>query len=356
MKKRKTGFWTKVFHYEYWPVWFLFLPLVPYWLWLSIRARSIAFFTAGNLNIESGGFYGESKIAILRQFPKELLPLTIFATQETEIEKIISDFKNSGIAFPCIAKPDKGGAGKGVEIVHSFEMLEDYHRNIGEDYMIQNFIGEPIEAGIFYIRMPNEEKGKVTSVVLKDFLSIERDGKSTVKELVEKNSRARIYAKGLEERLGKQYAEILSKGEKKVLEQIGNHSRGTRFVNGNHLINERMHETFDKIAKTLDGFYYGRFDLKAKSTENFYNGEHLYIIELNGVGSDPGHIFDSSVGYFRALYAEAWHWKQLYKVSKINMKRGVKPLSFKQMMHLYWDNNFSKEVKNARKPLVKADS
>jgi hypothetical protein len=176
-----------------------------------------------------------------------------------------------------------------------------------------------------------------------------------VKELVAKNSRARIYAKGLEERLGKQFDEILAAGEIKVLEQIGNHSRGTRFVNGNHLINERMHKTFDTIAKSLDGFYYGRFDLKARSAESFNTGEHLYIIELNGVGSDPGHIFDSSVGYFRALRDEAWHWKQLFKVSKINMKRGIKPISFGEMVRLYWNNNFSKEVKQARKPLVKAN-
>jgi D-alanine-D-alanine ligase-like ATP-grasp enzyme len=352
MKREKKGFWTKVFHYEYWPVWFLFLPLVPYWLWLSIRARSLAFFTAGNLNIESGGFYGESKIAILRQFPASLLPPTIFVTEENDFQKIISQVKEAGITFPFIAKPDKGGAGKGVEIIHSFESLENYHGNIGEDYMIQNFITDPIEAGIFYIRMPNEEKGIVTSVVLKEFLSVMGDGKSTVKELIQKDSRARIYSKGLEERLGKQLEEILPKGKNKVLEQIGNHSRGTRFVNGNEFINERMHEAFDKIAKTMNGFYYGRFDVKAKSIEDFYTGENISIIELNGAGSDPGHIFDSSVGWFRALKSEAWHWKQLYKISKINMKRGVKPLSFGEMISLYWKNNFSKEVKKARKPLV----
>jgi hypothetical protein len=37
------------------------------------------------------------------------------------------------------------------------------------------------------------------------------------------------------------------------------------------------------------------------------------------------------------------------------MQRGVKPLSFGEMIKLYWKNNFSKEVKKARKPLVKAE-
>jgi len=348
-----TGFWTKVFHYEYWPVWFLFLPLLPYLLWLCIRARSFAFFTAGNLNIENGGFYGESKIQILRQFPKELLPPTVFATENTSLEKIIAEIESEKIPFPCIAKPDKGGAGKGVEIIRSYAALENYHNNIGEEYMVQGFITDPVEAGIFYIRMPNEETGKVTSVVLKDFLSVEGDGASTIRELIRKNSRARIYAKGLVDRLGKQMDEILPAGATRVLEQIGNHSRGTRFVNGNHLIDERMHQTFDRIAKTMDGFYYGRFDLKAKSTDDFYTGKNLSIIELNGAGSDPGHIFDSSVGWFSALRSEAWHWKQLWKISRMNMKRGNKPMTFRKMLNVYWENNFSEEVKKARKPLVK---
>ncbi|MBI3510392.1 MAG: hypothetical protein HY064_06990 [Bacteroidetes bacterium] len=350
----KTGFWTKVFHYEYWPVWFLFLPIFPYYFWLGIRSRSLAFFTASNLNIESGGFYGESKIAILKQFSDQYLPPTVFVNENSAIDEVITEIKLAKIIFPFIAKPDKGGAGKGVEIIHSSDALKNYHENIGEEYMVQSFITDPVEAGIFYIRMPGEENGKVTSVVLKDFLSVTGDGRSSVRDLVKKDLRARIYASGLEERLGNQMEEILPAGKEKVLEQIGNHSRGTRFVNGNHLINEKMNIAFDRIAKELNGFYYGRFDIKAKSTDDFYTGKNISIIELNGAGSDPGHIFDSSVGWFNALRSEAWHWKQLAKISRINMKRGVKPLSFGQMVKLYWRNNFSKEVKKARKPLVKA--
>ena len=53
--------------------------------------------------------------------------------------------------------------------------------------------------------------------------------------------------------------------EKVLLEPIGNHCRGTRFINFNHVINEDLNTAFDKISLPIKGFYYGRFDLKAKT-------------------------------------------------------------------------------------------
>jgi hypothetical protein len=39
------------------------------------------------------------------------------------------------------------------------------------------------------------------------------------------------------------------------VEPIGNHSRGTKFLDGTHLINEELVDVFRQIAQPLDGFF-----------------------------------------------------------------------------------------------------
>ena len=51
--------------FQLWPRWLFYLPVFGYWLWLSIRHRSLTLPTAANPSIYSGGFIGESKSQIL---------------------------------------------------------------------------------------------------------------------------------------------------------------------------------------------------------------------------------------------------------------------------------------------------
>jgi len=55
---------TKITHWEYWPFELVYFPVVLYYFWLSIRARSFFFFSASNPSIETGGMLGESKFGI----------------------------------------------------------------------------------------------------------------------------------------------------------------------------------------------------------------------------------------------------------------------------------------------------
>ncbi|TND09593.1 MAG: hypothetical protein FD123_1184 [Bacteroidetes bacterium] len=345
---KTAGFFVKVFNYEYWPMWLLFLPLMPYWFWLAIRSRSFTFFTASNTNIELGGFYGESKIAILEQIPEEFLPPTVFIRLDAPFAEAQRQAEEKKIVFPFIAKPDVGGGGKGVEVIVSWAHLAVYHESIGEDYIIQGFAEEPLELGVFYIRMPGEEKGKVTSVVIKEFLSVKGDGRSSILQLLQADARARFQVVSMQAQLGEGINEIIPAGETRLLEPIGNHSRGTRFVNGNHLINEQLHAVFNRIAAPMDGFYYGRFDLKVANIDALYRGESIRVLELNGASSDPGHIFDQRTGFWRSMRDVAWHWKQLARISRINRKRGIRPAPLSEVVRLLWLHKLSKKKKVER--------
>lgn len=328
---RMPLFFVKVFNYEYWPWWLFYLPMTPYWIYQAIRAKSLTFFTAVNPGIEAGGFYGEHKTEIMKNISPEYLAKTIFIPFGTDFEVLPKLLIDNNLQYPVIGKPNVGERGNSVAKIHSETELRAYHETANADYLIQEFITYSIEFGVLFSRMPNETVGKVSSLTLKEFLSVTGDGKSTIEELVLESTRARFQLEALQKRLGNSMQEVLPLGENRLLEPIGNHCRGTKFVNANHLINSQLHDVFTKVAKGFDGFFYGRFDMKVSSIEDLYEGKNIRIMELNGVSSDPGHIYDPRYYLWRAYRDLMWHWKRAANISIVNQKNGVKPLPFSEI-------------------------
>lgn len=327
-------FLIKIFNYEYWSWWVFYLPMVPYWLLQTIRAKSLTYFTAVNPGIEGGGFYGEHKSEILKNIAPEYLPVTLFVSENVSFEKVLSQLTDKNLKFPVIAKPNVGERGTSVVKIMSETALKEYHEDMKADYLIQEFIDYPIELGVLFSRLPSEKKGRVSSVTIKEFLTVTGDGQLSIEELIQNNTRARFQLNTLQKRMGKSIKEVLPANEKRLLEPIGNHCRGTKFVNANHLINTRLHEVFSQIAEGFEGFYYGRFDMKVASIEDLYAGRNIRIMELNGVSSDPGHIYDPTYYLWQAYKDLGWHWKRVAEISIENQKRGVTPLPIKELLQV----------------------
>lgn len=329
-------FIAKFSRYEYWPWWLFYLPVIPYWLYLAMKNKSLAYFTAANPGIELGGFYGESKTEILNLIDKQYLPKSVSIDNSIEFGGILDRMEAIGLTYPVIAKPDVGERGNEVTLIQNQKELIVYHTKSKSNYIIQEYIDYTIELGVLYSRMPNSQKGKVSSITLKEFLSVTGDGKSTIKELMQKSLRARFQIERLCISLGDKMNTILEEGEIELLEPIGNHCRGTKFIDNNFLINEKLNSVFDKICIPINGFYYGRFDLKVKSIKDLYEGENIRIMELNGASSEPGHIYDPSYTLKKAYKHLVYHWKLLSDISKGNILLGYKPVSFIQIIKSYW--------------------
>ncbi len=330
MNNLKLPLWLiKLTNFEYWTWWMFYVPLLPYWLFQAIRTRSLTFFTNADPCIDYGGFFGESKMEILRQIPKEYLPKTIFIEKQTDLKTIVDRLIEEDLVYPIICKPDVGERGTQVEKLYSNYDLVQYLSNVQEDFIIQEFITYDIELGVLYYRYPDAEKGKVTSVTRKEFLSVLGDGKSNVEELMQQSTRARFQIDSMRKRLGDMgMDEIIKSGEKRILEPIGNHCRGTKFLDDNHLLNSTLDEVFDKIAISIDGFHYGRFDMKVKSIEDLYEGKNIRIMELNGVSSEPGHIYDPKNTLWAAYRDLSQHWKIIADISIQQQRRGIMPVPF----------------------------
>ena len=185
MKKFKL-FIHKLTHWEYWPFDIVYIPMYFVWFYYAAKARSFFFFNAANPRIKNAGFLMESKKEIYDIIPAAFIPKTLFFKYETKAGEILKDVAASGISFPCIAKPDIGGKGRGVEKLYALNDIAVYAAKIKMDFLVQEFILYPQEVGIFYCRMPDKPDGFITGIVAKEFLIVKGDGLSTLTQLIEK--------------------------------------------------------------------------------------------------------------------------------------------------------------------------
>jgi hypothetical protein len=342
-KFRNSNFIIRLSAWEYWPFGIVQLPFFIYWLWLSLRARSLFFFSASNPSIVLGGMLGESKDDVLRLIPDQYKPKTILIKAPQAKPAVLSLLKDAGFSFPVIFKPDQGERGFMVKKISSESQVEAYLNSYTKDFLIQEFLDLPVELGVFYTRMPDESEGYVNSVVIKDMLSVMGDGRSTVRDLILDKPRAKLQWKRMKEVHASQLGRIIPEGEKFILNAIGNHSLGTTFLNGDHLINARLSKTFDTISKQIEGFYFGRYDLRCATIEDLYEGK-IKIMELNGCGAEPAHIYHPGFPLWKAMGILFTHWKNIFRISMQNHKRGIPFTPFREGKMIY------KKFKEATQP------
>ncbi len=316
-------FFIRLFHWEYWPFEVVYFPVFFYYLWLSIRARTCWFFNAANPGIETGGMLGESKTPILEMVPDEYKPKTISVHSGLTSTEIYQRIQDANMQYPLLCKPDRGERGLMVERIEDAAALNSYIHSTRVPFLIQEFVDFTVELGVLYYRLPTEKKGKVVSVVMKEFLSVTGDGKSTLCELIFRRQRAILQWKKLYEKFSSIWNDIIPAGKYILLEPIGNHARGTKFINGNQLIDDRLHQVFDHITDQLSGVYYCRYDLKCNSIEELKEGKSIRIVEVNGVGSEPAHIYDPAYSIFSAWKDIIHLWGIIYQIAKENHKKGI---------------------------------
>ena len=228
--------------------------------------------------------------------------------------------------------------GLAIQKIESEQELINYISKVNYDFLLQEYIDFPEEAGIFYVRMPGEESGKITGIVWKEFVIVEGDGHSTIRQLVAANSRFSLQMKALENEYPDELNGVLAKGEKLNLVPYGNHARGAKFTDASWRVNEKLLFVINSICTKVPEFYYGRMDIRFKSFEDLEQGKNFSIIELNGAGSDPTHIYDPKHSIFFAWKEIIRHLNMLYKVSCKNRQLGCKCLTFEEGMEMLKSN------------------
>jgi hypothetical protein len=319
---------------EYWPVWIYYVPVWIQHFWLALRVRNLFFFLRTNPAIE-GFILSDSKSKTLQLVPEAHRPRTVLLPQGASTEKGVAAVAASGMTFPVILKPDIGFRGIKVHVVEHREQLEQLLSNQGLPLMLQEYCAGPLEIGIFYYRYPNEDKGCIPSITIKENLVVTGNGRSTLEELIILNPRAILQKARLKKKFQHKWHQVPGNGEQITLETIGNHNRGTLFKNGNHLMDQALLDIFDKLNYQMKGFYFGRFDIRTSSWEALKDRHEFKILEVNGVGGEPTHIYDPETSLIKAWRDLCFTWRVASRIAQINISDGMSKPTYLEARSLW---------------------
>ena len=116
--------------------------------------------------------------------------------------------------------------------------------------------------------------------------------------------------------------------------EIATHRRGAMFLDGSWVLTPALEEAIDRISRASEGFYFGRYDVRAASIEELQEGR-FKVLELNGVNSEATHIYDPRLGIFAAYRALFRQWRLAFEIGAMNRRRGAKATKLRDLWRRY---------------------
>jgi hypothetical protein len=317
--------------FEFWPGWLFYTPVVMHWLLLGLRYRDFSLPTAANPFITTGGLCGESKLSILDQVGPAarhlLAPACGVLAHPDGAATAEAAMARHGLRYPVVVKPDIGCNGTGVRLVKDRAALTSYLKAFppGETAVLQHYVEATNEAGIFYVRHPDEPRGRITSLTIKQPPAVVGDGRSTLRALILADERARLVPHLYLQRLRDRLDGVPAPGETVQLVFVGNHCKGSIFHDGSQLVTPAMTQAIDRLARAIPEFYFGRIDVRFDSFTSLRRGTGLRVIEINGAGSEATHIWDPATKLRDAWRAQFFHYGAAFRIGAANRRRGFSP-------------------------------
>ncbi len=320
--------------------WLAYAPLAFYLIWLMIRHRSAALFTAANPGIATGGTTGESKSAILEKLGRvegaiaEFVVVRVDQDAAARIRTVRQWIDRSRMQFPLVLKPDVGERGRAVAVARGHDDLARYLLRARETTIVQGFV-DGVEFGIFYRRMPGEPRGHIVSIAETHHPMVVGDGRATLGALLREGPwiATRAAARGLfaVDRL----CAVPAAGERVPLFEIGFYSHDATFVDRCDLCTPMLEQAIEALSRAHPGFFFGRFDVCAASVAALQRGR-FRVIELNGVLAEPTHIYDPAMGIAAAFRVLRRQWRDAFAIGAANRALGARPTPATGFVRLYW--------------------
>lgn len=317
-RKALRHWWRRWFIFEFWPAWFAYAPVVPYYVYLSLRHGSLIHPFFANPSLPNSGLIGEEKWDIQKYLnPDDSATLkTIRVPAGSTALEVKALAQDAAISFPFVLKPNVGQRGFAVRFIKDETALEEYVQLAQFEYLIQEKSRFEREAGVFYIRHPHSSQGILYSITDKEFPFVMGNGKSALGELILNDSRARIISGQYFDRFERRLDEIISQGEKVILSECGNHSQGAIFIDGQYMRTEALRLRIEELANHIPRFHFGRFDIRYNSVSDLMKGLNFEIVEVNGAGADVTHIYDERTKVSEAYRVMLAQWRMLFQIGK----------------------------------------
>ncbi len=323
-------------HWEFWPMWVFYPPLVLNILWIGLRRGRLTAFTAVNPAMPLGGLVGESKSDILDGLAGigKALPawrrLAPGSTEErsTALQRFLDDER---LDYPVVLKPDAGERGRGVAVVRSGAEAAAFLAATPGPALVQEYVaGE--EYGVFWARFPGRQDGYVFSITHKVRPTVSGDGRSTLERLILLDPRAVAIAHIYRREHPDAATRVPAVGETVELTNIGAHSRGTVFLDANYLHTPELEQAMNTICTACEGFDFGRLDLRVPSASALRRGDHIRVLEVNGVTSEAAHMYDPRYGFFAAHAILRRQWTMAFDLATERIRDGARPATLRQIL------------------------
>lgn len=266
---------------------------------------------------------GEPKKEMYDLLPQGYYPSTFNVIPGQDFTSIEEQIITNNINYPLIVKPEIGGQGVLFRKLDNAEELRRYHDKVTVEYIVQALVNYPVEVCVFYYRYPGQAKGVITGMLQKILLQVTGDGINNLEQLILKNDKASKYYDHLKKAHQPYLKNVLRAGEKYILSYAANRHRGAQLINLEKDIDDRLLSLLDDISNRIDDFFYGRYDIMCKDLESLKQRKDFAILEYNGAGAGPTHIYSNDYTITRAYKELCMHWRKLYEVSKINNKKGI---------------------------------
>jgi hypothetical protein len=323
------------------PRWLICMPIVVQWLTLGLRYRSLTLPTAANPAITCGGLVGEGKLEYFRgagavasaAFARQV---GIAAGPRLPDAQLRSVLAAAGLDFPVVAKPDLGLCGYGVRRIDDLPTLGDYIRAFpaGETVVVQEYLAQEGEAGIFYAREPGSARGRIIGMALRQFPQVTGDGARTVRELIAADPRAgRVLSPG--HACAAALSHVPAAGEVVRLATVGSTRVGGLYLDGCAFITAQLTDRIDAIARDLPDFDFGRFDVRYESLAALAAGRDFKIMEINGAGSEAIEAWDPATGMRKAFGIIFAKQRTLFAIAAARRQAGARPMGLLRLARLH---------------------
>lgn len=331
---------ARLARWEFWPAWAFYPPIVGYIAWRTLRSPYRLAFTAANPGIIASGVVGETKHEALEPLqtnaPQYVGRFERLSHAESFTARMarVRAFVIEGGGYPVVCKPDIGQRGRGVAVIHSEEEARHYLEGASDDVILQRYVSGA-EFGVFVYRDPKTSKVELLSIVRKCFPSVTGDGVRTLAALIRDDERARLIAPGLWQRFAARLHEVPGVDQKIQLVEIGAHSRGSLFLDGNDLATEPLRLTMSKILDAVPGYQFGRIDLRCPDEAALRSGLGIQVMEMNGVTAESAHIYHPGSSLLLAWRTMIGQWRLAFEIGEANAANGAPVTSALALFRLW---------------------
>lgn len=282
-----------------------YLPVIWDYLRLAWRYRSLSLPLLANPRLNDGGVCQNSRLRMLsliesaqpRSTPQTMTAEPPGARDQVagQVAALAERMRAEDLNFPVLARPDVGHRHHGVRYLRDEAALLAYFQEYraASTILIQEIADHPFEATMLYWRRPEEERGHLASLSLREG---PRRADGTPRE-----------------------------GIPLVLP-----------ANLTDRITPALENRLNQVAAALPDFHAGLFVVRFHNLDSFLEGGDFQVVNIEAPLPDVAHLWDSraSLGQMHASLRQ--HLELVFEIGAANRARGERPLSARRFLREYW--------------------